>query len=99
MRTFLSYGSCNTTRGDHLKWRSSFLNGLTNARVKGRYRKVLRWKREAGGEPPPNHTAPSFSHCIVKRGLGRETTVARVIDWGESIMFDHEKHLATYGWP
>lgn len=84
VRTFLSYRSCNTTQGDHLEWRSSFLNGLTNAHMKGHYRKVLHSKLEGGKSLLRTTLAhpPSFFHCIAQRGLGRETTVAKVIDWG-----------------
>lgn len=91
-RTFLSYRSCYTTQGDHLKWRSSFLNGLTNAHTKGHYRKVLYMKLEGGGSLLRTTLAQpsSFFHCIAQCGLGRKTTVAKVIDWGESIMFDHK---------
>lgn len=72
VRTFLSYHSCNTTQGDHLEWRSSFLNGLTNAHMKGHYRKVLHSKLEGGKKPPPNHTGPSAIlfplHCTARAG-------------------------------
>lgn len=92
VRMFRSYCSCNTTQGDHSEWHSSFLNGLTNAHMKGHYRKVLHSKLKRGGERLLRTTLahpPSFFHCIA-RGLGRKTTVAKVIDWGGSIMFDHK---------
>lgn len=74
VRMFLSYRSCNTTEGDHLEWHSSFLNGLTNAHMKGHYRKVLCSKLEKGRKKKPflNHTGPSAIlfplHCTARAG-------------------------------
>lgn len=100
-RTFLSYRSCYTTQGDHLKWRSSFLNGLTNAHTKGHYRKVLYMKLGVGGKPPPNHTGPAVIlfplHCTARAGKKNYCCQGYWLGGVNNVW--SQKHLATSGWP
>lgn len=85
VRTFLSYRSCNTTQGDHLEWRSSFLNGLTNAHMKGHYRNVLHSKLEGGkkasSEPhwPIRHP---FSTALHSAGWEEKLLLPRLLTGG-----------------
>lgn len=58
VRTILSYRSCNPTQGDPLRWRSSFLNGLTTAHMKGHYRKRPPLEARGGRKPPPKPRRP-----------------------------------------
>lgn len=83
-RTFLSYRSCYTTQGDHLKWRSSFLNGLTNAHTKGHYRKVLYMKLGGGGASSEPHwpSRHPFSTALHSAGWEEKLLLPRLLTGG-----------------
>lgn len=101
VRTILSYRSCNTTQGGRLKWRSSFLNGLTNAHVKGHYRNGLRSKLEEGGGLPPKPRCPirhPFSTALHSAGWEEKLPLPGLLTGGVDKV-GSQKHPATYGWP